>query len=203
MKTKVKICGIRKKENAIAAVNAGADFLGFNFVLSSSRFIKPEHAKEIINTIKGKIQTVGVFMNHRLDYVTDICDFLDLDFVQLHGDETNEYCQRVSATVIKAISISNNFTVKETIEKMNKYDIDYFILDIPKGTDGTMMNYLPEAEEIAKAKKIFLSGKLNNTNVKEATDIVHPFTVDVARDIEQDGIEDIARIKEFIKTVKQ
>ena len=84
MKTKVKICGIRTLESAQTAFGAGADFLGFNFVSSSPRYVKPELAKEIISKLKKSVKIVGVFQNAKIDLINKIVDLLSLDFIQLH-----------------------------------------------------------------------------------------------------------------------
>ncbi len=83
MIVKVKICGIRNIESAQAAISAGADFLGFNFVVESKRFIEPAAAKKIISEVKGKIKIVGVFKNADINYINHLIDLLDFDFIQL------------------------------------------------------------------------------------------------------------------------
>lgn len=196
---KVKICGIRTIESAVAAIDAGADFLGFNFVSASKRFIDAEKAKKIIKDSKGKTQIVGVFMNDDAAYINKLVNALGLDYVQLHGNETNEFCKNIHAKVIKTITISD----KMTREEMKKYTVDYFMVDIVKEKEGTVMDYLSEASEIAKDVPIFLAGRLNSNTVSQAIKIVHPFAVDVARGIETDGVADGEKIKKFINKVKK
>ncbi len=108
MKTKVKICGIRTLEAAQTAVDAGADFLGFNFVKTSKRYIEPEKALEIIKLIKSKVKTVGVFQDEKAETANEIALLLNLDFVQLHGVENSEYIKSIKVPVIKSIILDDN-----------------------------------------------------------------------------------------------
>lgn len=110
MKVKVKICGIRNLESAQAAIDAGADFLGFNFVPTSKRYIYPIRAKVIIEKVRGKTKTVGVFQNQTIDEVNNIAEFLSLDYVQLHGEEDLEYVSQIKTNVIKTIVISSSLS---------------------------------------------------------------------------------------------
>ena len=106
--TKVKICGIRSVESALAAVDAGADFLGFNFVPTSKRYIDPSVAKTIVDAVKDKVQVVGVFQDVDAKTITKICSLLSLDFVQLHGKETPAFCREIKIPVIKAFALTSD-----------------------------------------------------------------------------------------------
>src|SRR5260221_13303934 len=97
---KVKICGIQSLASANNAINAGADFLGFNFVKTSKRYIHPSLVLYIAQRVKGKIKLVGVFQNAPILKVNDIARRLHLDYVQLHGEEDNEYCRKIKSLVI-------------------------------------------------------------------------------------------------------
>src|SRR6266567_7635105 len=96
MNVQVKICGIRRLDAAQTAVAAGADFVGFNFVPHSRRYIDPHVAKAISMHIKGKIQMVGVFQNENPETVNAISELLDLELVQLHGEENEAYFQKIT-----------------------------------------------------------------------------------------------------------
>src|SRR5579872_3015159 len=95
MKVKVKICGIRSLEKAQVAIDSGADFIGFNFIPSSRRYIHPETCRSFIGHIKGKIKTVGVFQNENPDTINIIGDSLGLDFVQLHGNDDESAIKKI------------------------------------------------------------------------------------------------------------
>src|SRR5689334_24900240 len=101
--TLVKICGITTLDDALAAVDAGADSLGFNCYARSARYISPANAREITNHLPPSIMKVGVFVNHKLQSVLAIASAAHLTAVQLHGDESPEYCRQLEQTfVIKA-----------------------------------------------------------------------------------------------------
>lgn len=175
MKVKIKICGIRTLEAAQTAINAGADFLGFNFVESSKRYIKPEFAKQIIKIIDKQIRTVGVFQNAKTKYIDKIAKQLDLDFVQLH---------------------------EKQIIKSTKSDLTYLLVDrITQGT-GKIPN-LYRAKDLARKSKIFFAGGLTLKNVSTIIKKVEPFAVDVAGGIETNEIQDNEKIKNFINKVKE
>lgn len=174
MKVKVKICGIRSLETARAAVDAGADFLGFNFVTSSKRYIKPELAKKIISRLKREAKIVGVFQNMEADYFNKIVSSLDLDFVQLHEKR-----------IIK--NVRNKTT--------------YLLVDRKMQGNGPISD-LNRAKILTKTSKIFFAGGLNPENVSAVVKKVQPYGVDVASGIETNGVEDIYKIKEFIKNAK-
>lgn len=189
---KVKICGIRTLEAATAAIDSGADYLGFNFVPKSRRYIEPEQALEILKEIRGKIQIVGIFQNADVSVVREIAKLLKLDFVQLHGQEDSEYIKQIDSQVIKAINSSS---------EINDFSVDYFLLDRVQQGEGEMFN-IDMAKAIANKYPVFLAGGLTPQNVSSIVREVQPFGVDVAGGIESNGIEDIQKIKEFIENTK-
>lgn len=192
MPVKVKICGIRSIEAAKAAIEAGADFLGFNFVPSSKRCIEPILALEIINSIIGQIKTVGIFQDAKITEVNKIASDLKLDFVQLHGNENNEYINKVGIPVIKFITEDN---------QSNKIKADYFLLDRFNRGEGEMVD-LEKASKLAANLPIFIAGGLTIDNVASVVSQISPFAVDVAGGIETNGHQDIEKIKLFIRNAK-
>ena len=202
MSIKVKICGIRTLEVAQAAIGLGADYLGFNFVPASRRFIEPKHAAEIIEEIKGKVQIVGVFQNAPIQYVNNLVRFLGLDFVQLHGDESQEFYKKTNAKVIKSFSVSTNTSAEQLINKMQGYQVDYFLLD--REAQGQGLPVSQEATQIVAQKfPIFLAGGLNKNTVGTVVNKVKPYGVDVASGIETNGLTDVQKIKPFIQNAKR
>src|SRR5579864_3926209 len=129
MKVKVKICGIRHIASAETAINAGADFLGFNFVLSSRRFINPMRAKTIINKIRKRTNTVGVFQNATVEDINEHIKYLKLDFVQLHGNEDENMVKQIRADVIKYFPVHDQTDNQSLFLQMEKYPVQYFLLD--------------------------------------------------------------------------
>lgn len=173
-RVKVKICGIRTLEGAQTAVDVGADFLGFNFVTSSKRYIKPKLAKKIISQIKSNAKIVGVFENAETDYINKIVKLLNLDFVQLH---------------------------EKRIIKSTKDKTTYLLVDRKTQGNGPISD-LNKAKLLAKNSKIFFAGGLNFGNVATVIKKVKPYAVDVAGGIETNGVQDNEKIISFIKKTK-
>lgn len=192
MNVSVKICGIRSIESALAAIDAGADFIGLNFVPSSKRKVSAGQAKEIIAAIKGQIKIVGVFQNADADSVNQVAETLGLDFVQLHGDEDPAYCARIKTDVIKRVSIKQD---------LKAFDVPFFLLDREVQGKGKLVD-TNAARRIAQEFEIFLAGGLNPKNVAKIVQEVRPFAVDVAGGIETDGKEDFEKMRTFVLHAK-
>lgn len=202
MKTKVKICGIRHLVSAQAAIDAGADFLGFNFVRGYSHLINEDMAKIIMEKIKNVIPIVGIFQNADIDYVNRMTEYLHLDYVQLHGDEGVKYVRKVQTRVIKAFDFHDGSDAEKMVEKMKSYEVSYHLLDIKKNSAERITNYIPQVKNIAKKIPIFVAGGLDSDNVLDLINIIQPYGVDVARGIETNGKEDLAKIYKFTTLVK-
>ena len=193
MNVKIKICGIRTSKDAFAAIDSGADYLGFNFVPDSRRFVDPMFAAKIIAMIKDKIQTVGIFQNADVAVVKKVAKQLGLDFVQLHGQENSEYIKQIHSRVIKAI---------HSPAEAPLYSVDYLLLDRARQGEGRMVD-AREARAVADTRPIFLAGGLTPYNVARAIRKIRPFAVDVASGIESDGVPDVRKIREFIENAKK
>lgn len=192
MQVLVKICGIRSLEASKAVAKAGADFLGLNFVPSSKRYINPKDALGIIKLIRGKIKIVGVFQDADIDYVNGIAANLGLDFVQLHGQEDNDYINKVGVPVIKSVTLK---------DQLSKIRTKYFILDRTNRGRGSMVD-LKKAAKLAIKFPIFYAGGLNPENVADVINKIQPFAVDVAGGIETNGYQDTEKIKLFVGNAK-
>lgn len=199
--TLVKICGIRSTMSAKTALYSGAKFLGFNFVPRSKRKISKEFAKQIIDEIRGQVKVVGVFQNQPAEEVNKIAEFLDLDFVQLHGEEDSAYIEEIERPVIKALSLDSDFDITMALKNMNQYKAAYFLLDRKKQGQGKMLN-LKNLAVLAKTHEIFVAGGLTPENVEEVVRAVSPFAVDVASGIETNRIEDLEKIKLFAERAR-
>ncbi|MCK5709498.1 MAG: phosphoribosylanthranilate isomerase, partial [Deltaproteobacteria bacterium] len=123
--TKIKICGITNMEDAMLACEWGADALGFIFYRKSKRYIAPEIARSVISSLPPFITTVGVFVNHSLEEIIAIKDKTAINMVQLHGDETPEFCSLVPLKVIKAIRVKDNLDV----DKVAQYPVQAILFD--------------------------------------------------------------------------
>lgn len=199
---KVKICGITNRDDALMAVEAGADALGFVFYEKSPRYVTPEHATEIIAALPPFVQAVGLFVNAPLEVVNKTCDLCGLDIVQLHGDESSEFCAQVSRRVIKA------FRVKDvsSLEPIANYLVAGHLLDAysPKEYGGTGLTFNWDVAKLAKQYgPVILAGGLTPDNVRQAVEEVAPYAVDVSSGVESaPGVKDEAKVREFIRQAK-
>ncbi|MAG91574.1 phosphoribosylanthranilate isomerase [Candidatus Woesearchaeota archaeon] len=203
--TKIKICGITNHKDAIDAVNLGADYLGFNFYKHSPRFVGKEKARNIIKKIQNDIMSVGVFVNMDMHEIKKIVKFCGIDIIQLSGDESPEFAEKLrknlNKKVIKSIGVRN----KKDVNTIKKFKTNYILLDtFKKGVyGGTGKSFDLQIAKYANAKKLFLSGGLNKSNVKKAVDYVNPYAVDVCSGIEKYyGKKDHKKMKEFIEVIK-
>lgn len=203
MKVKVKICGIKTLEAAKNSIPAGADFLGFNFVPVSKRYIRPAEAKKIIDELPKSVMKVGVFRDTDISEINNLINFLGLDYVQLHGNKSREYLDLIKgARIIKTLSLFSDFDIEETKKKMKKYDVDYYLLDREVQGRGELLN--PErVRELTSLFPIILAGGLIVDNVADYIHLTKPIAVDVAGGVETNGEKDREKIIKFVKEAKQ
>ena len=182
---KLKVCGITNYDDACEAIDAGAEFLGFNFYAPSPRYIAPEAAREIIERLPPEIIHVGIFVNEaRPDVVHQKMMLSGVSIAQLHGDEDEMYCRIVGASrVIKALRIGSKFD----LETLTGYPASAFLIDAFDtklyGGTGKTSNW-DIARAIAQTANVFLAGGLTPDNIGEAIRAVHPFAVDVNSGVE-------------------
>jgi phosphoribosylanthranilate isomerase len=201
---KVKICGITTLDDALTAIEAGADALGFVFYAASPRHILPELASEIIRNLPPFVQTIGLFVDEQATKVNAIADQCGLDIVQLHGAETPEYCALVRRRVIKA------FRVKDisTLDSLPQYHVAGYLLDawspVAHGGTGKTFSWEIAAEAVHSGRCIILAGGLTPDNVAESIRLVHPYGVDVSSGVESaPGRKDAAKMKYFVESVQR
>jgi len=203
--TRVKICGITEFEDARDAVLLGADAIGLNFYPSSPRYIEPSRAAKIIERLPPFVTVVGVFVNHPdPQNLEDFAGSLGLHAVQLHGNETPDYCSMIQrAKVIKALRVDSNFRV----ETLRSYGSRTFLLDAcsPDQFGGTGKSFNWELVFGANAfGSIVIAGGLNPENVAQAIGMLHPFAVDVASGVEsRPGKKDYEKMRRFIEAVQR
>lgn len=201
--TLIKICGITNVDDALDAVEFGADALGFNFWPDSPRYIKPFQAKEILQEIPPNVWRVGVFVNEGYEKVRDISVDLGLDYLQFHGDETPYYCEQFATPYWKAFGLKD----ERGLELMKKFHCEHYLVDtyIEKGYGGTgVTGNWQLAQEAKKVGKIFLAGGLTPQNVQMAIQVVKPDGVDVASGVEDEepGRKNRFKLEEFISKAK-
>ena len=198
---KVKICGLRRKEDIEYANELKPDYVGFVFA-KSKRQIEVEQALYLISFLDKEIKTVGVFVNEPVENALKIAQTLNLDVLQFHGDETQDYIDNFkNFTVWKAIRIKD----KEDLEKTKQFKVNSFVFDTltknEYGGTGKTFNW-----KVLKGMElnvpIILAGGLNENNVEEAIKIVDPYAVDVSSGVETEGYKDFKKLKSFIEKVR-
>ncbi len=203
--TFVKICGITNLEDAFLCLDAGADALGFNFYRLSSRFITPKAARNIIDRLPSDILTVGVFVNeHSPTVVEELADEAGVRALQLHGDESPEYCLALNQYfVIKALRVQEEFD----INRLREYTVSAIMLDAfhtsLRGGTGRVFDWSIAASCRQLAAKLFLAGGLSPENIRQAIAAVEPYGVDACSALEvRPGKKDAQRVFEFIKAAR-
>ena len=198
----VKICWITNVDDALDAVEFGADALGFNFYPKSPRYVSPEQAAEILDEIPTNVWRVGVFVNEPEVHVADLAVTLGLDYLQFHGDETPYYCEQFATPYWKAFRMQN----EKGLELMKKYHCEYYLVDtfVEKGYGGTgITGNWDLAAEAKKVGRLFLAGGLRPDNVELAIKVVKPDGVDVASGVEDSpGKKNRFKLEEFIRKAK-
>lgn len=203
--TKVKICGITNYEDAADAVKLGADFIGFNFYNFSPRCIKEAKAKKIVEKLPKSAKKVGIFVNERISRIKRTVDFCKLDLIQLSGDEDEEFLLNLKRRLDKHIIKSFRIKSRNDIKGINKYKIDYIMLDsFKKGFyGGTGKRFDWGIAKYIDKKRLFLSGGLDSSNVKTAIHKIKPYAVDACSGIEESpGKKNFEKMKKFIEAAK-
>jgi phosphoribosylanthranilate isomerase len=203
-RVKVKICGVRTLDEAAAALDAGADALGFNFWPRSPRYVDPRTAREIARSVSPLASLIGVFVNEDARRIEDIFADVGLSAVQLHGDETAEFCAGInSIKVIKAFRVGDDFD----IQMIRRYPISMALLDtgIKGSYGGTGKSFDWRVAVAAKQlAPVILAGGLSIENIAEAIQQVKPYAVDVCSGVEAEpGRKDLDKLSKFMAAVSK
>jgi len=201
---RVKICGITSREDAWAAVEAGADAIGFIFVKGSPRWIEPEAAAAIAREVGPFVTTVGVFMDKTVEEVEKIGAACGLSLAQLHGSEPPELCRRLRLPFVKSIRVrsEDDLATLSNYPQARAFLLDTYDAERPGGTGKTFPWEI--AAKAAQEAKIVLSGGLTPGNVAQAVTQVRPYAVDVSSGIEiVPGRKDHRKMREFIDEAKR
>ncbi len=198
----VKICGITSFNDAIMTAHYGASALGFIFYEKSPRYINPEILKTWISNVPSSIKKVGVFVNKDVDKVNKIAEELNLGMVQLHGDESPEYCNQMIRPVIKVFRVNKKF---DSIMLKN-YQVATFLFDTYNkenhGGTGESFDW-QSILQLNTETPVILSGGLNADNVLEGIEVVKPSAVDVNSGVETaPGKKDEEKIKNLFTILK-
>ena len=192
----VKVCGVTRLDDAIAAAEAGASAVGFVFWPESPRFVDPYRARAIAAKLPPFVTAVGLFVNQPVGYVNGVASLVRLGAVQLHGDETPEFAASVTAPVIKALPVERADGWPEaTTLLLDVHD------PVKRGGTGRVIDWRAAAA-VAAHRRVLLAGGLTPDNVAEAIARVRPFGVDVSSGVERaPGIKDHARIRALFEAI--
>jgi phosphoribosylanthranilate isomerase len=215
----VKICGITRYEDALMAAQSGADMLGFNFYRQSPRYLAPEAAQEICDTLRMELHAdcpllIGLFVNDVVGHISAVMDKVGLDFVQLSGDESDELVTELRGTAYKAIRPINMFQAMDDVNYFRPHfpadeRIPSILLDAyhPKLYGGTGEEASAEVALAVKAQvpRMMLAGGLTPKNIAGRVEAIQPWGVDVASGVEvegQPGVKDAEKVDAFIWAAK-
>jgi phosphoribosylanthranilate isomerase len=202
-KPRVKICGITNIEDAILCAELGANYLGFIFYEKSPRCVSVQTAKEITQQLPNGIKKVGVFVNEDSQQIKRIKEFVDLDMIQLSGNENVEDCVGFDIPVIKSVSLNS----EEEFENAKRFSVEAILVDAKTETEfggtGKQSNW-QMAKRLKQFQKIFLAGGLNVENTRDAITSVQPFAVDVNSGVEKfPGKKDKQKLEKLFEVVNQ
>lgn len=201
---RVKICGITQVEDALAAVDAGADALGFMFFEQSKRNLSFDRAAAIIRELPPFVTKVGVFVNATEEFIGRALAATGIDTLQLHGEEPPEFCGRFAPVkVIKAFRMSGRESLAECLRyPRHAWLLDSFVAGAHGGT-GATFDWDVAAEAVHRHPMTILAGGLKPATVADAVRKVRPFAVDVSSGVElAPGRKDHALVRQFIETAK-
>ena len=199
---RAKICGLRDLESARVAVEAGADFVGFVFA-PTRRYVSPDLAASIIRQLPGSVRKIGVFVNEEPETIRLIARTCCLDYVQLCGDESPDFCRELGVPAVKSLPARG----PEVAEEVERYTgaVAWCILDgfQPNSHGGTGTAFDWEiARPIARRRLVMIAGGLTPENVAMAISVARPWGVDVSSGVETDGQKDAAKIAAFVAAVR-
>ncbi|HLI80531.1 MAG TPA: phosphoribosylanthranilate isomerase [Candidatus Binataceae bacterium] len=200
MSVRVKICGVTRTEDALAAMECGADMIGINFYAPSPRAVSLERAREIREVVPDAHKLVGIFVNESREFVTECLEAVQLDLLQFHGDEADSFLTGWPVPVIRALRLQTG----QRFDPSEHASSIYVLLDTfhPALYGGTGAKRTLSDLRGVNLSRVFISGGLNPDNVREAVEL-SPYAVDVASGVEQSpGIKDHDKLRRFIRNAK-
>lgn len=197
--TKIKMCGLTKKEDIDAVNEWKPEYIGFVFAAKSGRFVTASRAKELRELLDPRIQAVGVFVNEKPEVVASLLNENIIDLAQLHGNEGEEYLAHLRTLTDKPLIQAFRVQTKEDVIRACQSSAEQILLDSGAGT-GKIFDWRLLAET---SRPFFLAGGLNPQNVSEAIRQLHPYAVDVSSGIETDGSKDKEKIAAFAAAVRK
>jgi phosphoribosylanthranilate isomerase len=197
---RIKVCGLTTLEDAVAAVEAGADAIGLNFVPGTPRALEDGTAKQIADAIRGRAVRVGVFRDAPIERVRDAVDAIGLDLAQLHGDESPAYARELGIPVLKALPADATLEARSA-EFPDEVEL---LLDHPAGGgSGTPWDFTLARRLTAAGRRVWIAGGLSPENVAEAVRTARPHGVDASSALESEpGRKDPRRVRAFISAAR-
>ena len=211
--TRIKICGLRGADAAVAASNAGADFLGFNFVEGVRRQLHPDQGAQIVAGYKRDRDDsntpglVGLFRNQNASWVNETSASAGLDYVQLCGDEDDDYIAQMQLPIFRQVRVKQGTIAIELAKIVTPHlEADRIVIldhysEVSHGGSGLSFDWAA-AEGVANRDRVMLAGGLNPENVGSAIAQLSPWGVDVSSGVETEGVKDPDRIRAFISAVQ-
>jgi len=200
---KVKICGITNVEDYLAAASLGTDFAGFVFYRSSPRYISPRFVQNLSKHFSLPVKKVGVFVNESIENIKKIYNETGLDIVQLHGDESPDFCGELGLPFWKVIRVRN----RKSLEQMNLYDcgtylLDTFVRDKPGGT-SLPFDWKIAQEAVDNGFQVVIAGGISSENI-EAVSSLQPYGIDVSSSLEEyPGKKSIEKMTRFFSIIRR
>jgi phosphoribosylanthranilate isomerase len=208
--TRIKICGVTLPDDAARVAAAGVDFIGFNFWPRSKRYVVPERGPLLAAAARGSgnAKLVGVFVDPEVDEVLAIAKAVDLDIVQLHGDESPELCKRIGLAVYRPVWKAVPVASARDVEHLDAWPVEAVLLDAPtpgRGGAGARFDHqlARQARERFPRINVVLAGGLTPETVASAIATVEPWAVDVASGVEAAaGIKDPVKLNAFVSAAR-
>ncbi|MDR2507013.1 MAG: phosphoribosylanthranilate isomerase [Candidatus Accumulibacter sp.] len=202
MTTRIKICGLTRREDALAAAREGADAIGLVFYPPSSRYVALDAAAELARCVPPFVTVVGLFVNAEPRIVSETLKSVPLHLLQFHGDEDEDYCCQFGRPYIKALRVKSGIDLSSRIAAFPSalaLLLDAFVDSYGGGGETFDWSLVPELP----GKSLILSGGLNDGNVGQAIAAVHPAAVDVSSGVETGkGIKGVEKMRAFVKAVR-
>lgn len=202
MTMRIKVCGIRRLEDALLAVDVGASAIGFIFWPASPRFIDPFRARAVAAALPPFVTRIGVFVNQPPDYVKSVVGLVRLGAVQLHGDENPGAYANAGVPVIKSVAVDERFRPTSVEDIQSDVTV---LLDthdpVLRGGTGRTIDW-SAAADAARRRRVILSGGLTPSNVRDAVEAVSPYAVDVSSGVESSpGVKDAGKLRAFCAAI--
>ena len=201
IKTKIKICGLRRREDILAVNESGPDYCGFIIEFPKSfRSVTAEKVRELVKELSPEIQPVGVFVNASMELVTGLLNDGTLAAAQLHGQEDETYIRELKQLSDKPIIKAFSVKTAEDIEKAVQSPADYILLDQGSGGTGKTFDWslIPEIE-----RPFFLAGGIGALNMKQAIYEIRPCAVDLSSSVETEKWKDPKKIRQVVDIVRR